>query len=590
MPGFDHSVLTDVGWDALTDAEAGQHIEYTHLEAGDGYVYGGDTEIFGMTNLVNKVMDFPITNFTNDGQGQITLIGVISSKNVTTGFNFREIGVRCTVDSGPSILYAVANSGDEADYIPSSAESGVVIQTVQIIIKIDRATNVTVIVQPGLDVTAQNIGPGTVGPGWFRDKSSQILWFKRLNSPKKTIDLIETPDLISIDIPTIDVDLDMWVALGNPDIFPNFSTIQKALDYLTPFSIKAGKTVTIHVSAGTWHGSYVNVKHINSSQINIIGTAGATYGSTSLTPIGDRNVKVTNSVPYSDINVGDYILFQNYNHVSAMSINGCWKVSAMAADKTWLQFPTNYAGSLPNLGGAGVSGTTLMAIKTVLSAASSSPSGFNVSLDLGLLKYVVVTLEENTNLVTAGISCTRGTMNAEWVGAYGITGAAGTGVGRAFLISTTGSMILKNCFASNSYYGFSAYVSGGIMNCQKCAATACWTGGYFIQGTAFVSDSVIAAGSPNGHLISGSAPASLFNTFCYYNGYGITSGDHGNVSVLRVTNSGAAYAGFCQFNSTRDITIIRLASLIRSDAAPFIYGSANIAPNTLSADGCYFTP
>jgi Phage tail-collar fibre protein len=582
MPGFDHSVLTDVGWDALTDAEAGQHIEYTHLEAGDGYVYGGDEEIFGMTDLKNKIMDFPITNFSNDGQGQITLVGVISSKNVTTGFNFREIGVRCTIDGGPSILYAVANSGDEADYIPSSAESGIVIQTVQIIIKIDRATNVTVIITPGLDVTAQNIGPGTVGPGWFRDKQSQVLWFKRLNSPKNTIDLIETSDLISIDVPTIDIDLDMFVALGNPDIFPHFSTIQRALDYLTPFAIKAGKTVTITVSPGVWHNSSVVVKHIQSSQIKIIGTAGPVKTNiTSASFYGDRRVALNSSSAFGLSN-GEYFLYENTGTVGGICISGVHRVVEQTTNM--IAFDSWFQGPLPSLGG--VSGGTLTPIKTILSAPSSISTGFHVQLDLGLLKHVVLTWDDTASSAAAtGLHCTRGTAACEKVGIIGLPG----GGPRGFLIGVTGSLNASHCCATNCQYGFSGYASGGMMTLDSCFATSNWTAGFFMQQTPLNATICSAGGNAyHGFWMDGSYVTLIQPSGYNNNSTGITSSSQSHVSVMR--SSGASAAGVFTGNSYRDINISRLSDILRVDTAPIYYNSTNIAPNTLSYDGCFFSP
>src|SRR5215831_785411 len=118
MAGFDHSVLTDVGWDALADAISGKQLGFIHMEAGDGTITGGDSQMQTMTSLVHKVMDFPITSFSDDGQGQVTLIGTISSKNNTTGapFYFRELGVKATIDGGTELLYTVANN-TTPDYI-----------------------------------------------------------------------------------------------------------------------------------------------------------------------------------------------------------------------------------------------------------------------------------------------------------------------------------------------------------------------------------------------------------------------------------------------------------------------------------------
>lgn len=200
MPGFDHSVLTDVGWDALADALSNKKLNFIHFEAGDGTITG-DPQMQGMTQLVHKVMDFPITSFSDDGQGQVTLIGTLTSTNAVNAFYFRELGIKATVDSGPELLYAVSNAGAQADYIPASTDTAVVIESMQIVVKIDRSVSFTVNVVPGGDVTAQNIGPSTAGAGLFRDKVSSILNFKRLISNSKTVSFTDVgTDQITADV------------------------------------------------------------------------------------------------------------------------------------------------------------------------------------------------------------------------------------------------------------------------------------------------------------------------------------------------------------------------------------------------------
>lgn len=206
MPGFDIQRLTNVGWDALADALAGGALSFVHLEAGDGSLIANDAgpldtaEMQGLTALKHFIMQIPITSYSNDGEGQVTLIGTLNSKNVTHsgGFYFRELGVKCTIDGGSEILYSVSNTGPTADFIPDNTSLSVVIETLQVIVKIDRVEGLTVNVVPGGDVTAQNIGLGTVGAGWFRDKIASILNFKRF--VKGTfVNITEAADTITID-------------------------------------------------------------------------------------------------------------------------------------------------------------------------------------------------------------------------------------------------------------------------------------------------------------------------------------------------------------------------------------------------------
>ena len=204
MPGFDHSILTDVGWDALADALAGKRLLFVHMEAGDGDIAGGDAQMQTMTSLIHKTMDVPISSFSDDGKGQVTLIGTLSSKNNPgVAFYFKELGVKATIDGGTELLYAVSSAGTGAttgDYIPAAADVAVVIQTIQIVVKIDRSITPVVNIVAGGDVTATNIGAGTVGPGLYRDKIGQVLNFKRLISNTNSIQCTDRGDTVSLDL------------------------------------------------------------------------------------------------------------------------------------------------------------------------------------------------------------------------------------------------------------------------------------------------------------------------------------------------------------------------------------------------------
>jgi hypothetical protein len=586
MPGFDHSVLTDVGWDALTDAEAGQAIAYTKMEAGDGNIYGGDEEMYGMTALVHKMADVPITNFTNDGNGQITLVGVISSKNVTTGFYLREIGVKATIDGGPELLYSVAYAGTGGDYIPSSAETEVVIQSIQIIIKIDRAPNVSVVVQPGLDVTCQNIGPGTVGPGWFRDKIGQICWFKRINSPKQTLELIETPDLISIDIPFIDENLNMYVALNNPDIFPHFSTIQNALNYLVPKTIKPGITVTITVSAGTWNTNpTTTVNHPQGSQIKIIGTADPVKNVGTVTG-GAADVRLNGPAGrFAGMAVGDYFLYKNQAHWYGMAISGVRKVKAKAADDSWISFDPFWWGTFPPLGG--VSGGTVTPIKTVHKTATNVPFMVVKGNGLGLLR----------NMVWVGSGRPQ---NISWEGVYGFVALAGITrmeqcgafqwygdpISRITGIGSWKGGILEcfDCSANECGVGFGASGMGSHANLNDCAANSCeyagiWStaGQMYILGSSSCGCDIGIESSENSNVFFGGHIAS------YNRSYGF-------LTVLNAYSSGGEPSCHFYSNGTRDINTLISSTLARTDGPYLSFGTTNVAPYSLSADGCYFSP
>jgi hypothetical protein len=586
VPGFEQSILTDVGLEALTDAEAGQHIEYTHMEAGDGDIYGGDTEIYGMTALAHHVMDFPITNFSNDGAGQITLIGVISSKNVTAGFYFKELGVRCTIDGGTPILYTVSYAGATGDYIPASTETPVVIQTVQIIIRIDRAPNVTVIVQPGLDVTAQNIGPATVGPGYFRDKIGQVLWFKRINSPRHTLNLSETTDVVSIDLPDITENLDMYVALGNPDIFPNFSTIQNALNYLRPRRIAHQIMVKINVSAGVWlNSATITVNHPQGVQIQIIGTIGPQLNVSTASKDAQNNVTLNAPAgTFSNIAVGDWILHQQASNYIGMGTSGVWKVTARAADGSSLTYFCHHWGTLPAQGGV-VNGK-VNHLKTVIEFAANTHGMSVQEGGLDLLQNMVL---KGTGSGGFNGLVTYGRLNlVSYVGfsQWGPQANAAAGAGGVAIYPAGGSSVYcSNCAACICYDGFWAGNSGTFMGLTSCYATGCWRFGLYTEGGGLTMNIGIACGCKNTGIECSGASSVVANN-CYAIG---NAGNGLDVQWNSFCACSPVNGGSYLLNGSKDIHVVVSSSVIRV-GTPISYSTTNIAPNVLTADGCWFSP
>jgi hypothetical protein len=134
-------------------------------------------------------------------------------------------------------------------------------------------------------------------------------------------------------------------------------------------------------------------------------------------------------------------------------------------------------------------------------------------------------------------------------------------------------------------------MSGGMLTITSCFANANNEAGFFLQGTACQITDGRCCGNKNGAWSSSGAPCACYIINSYYNdSSGLISSDHGNIGVARKPNSGAAYGGFSQYNKVWDIYLFRLASIIRTDTAAFVYSTSNITPNTLSADGCYFVP
>lgn len=631
MAGFDHQILTDVGWDAMANALAGQQLSFIHLEAGDGTV-SGDLEMQGMTQLKHKVMDFPITSFSNDGKGQVTLIGTLASKNVTTGFYFRELGVKATIGGGAELLYSVCNAGATADYIPGSGEASIVTQSIQIVVKIDRATNVTVNIVAG-DCTAQNIGLGTVGPGWFRDKLGSILNFKRfvqgtvvqltetsdtiridnigadtaanigastvgpgifrdkinniLNLKRlvsQSLALTDTGDTITIERKILTANLDLWVQNGNPNIAPNFSTIQNALNYLMVYTIPSNLLATIHVLPGTFPNTTpVQNLHPNSNQIQIVGAA----------PLVKT---VTNAGTFSG-SAGNYSLVININDATGIAVNdlvslrgtpcrvanGVWRVTAIAGLVLTLNVKTKQAGGFTQ-GAASCLGANLIAYPSKLTFTNSM--GF---------------LQDQSNPLFALI---------QNFSIYATDGPKPSIYG--FHYTTSGKSTLIEVAVVNFNVGFSILGVGVGVNIDRLLASQNDSGMNIEAGGMFIliqnSSLVLNGNNSNGlQIITGGILRGIAGgtvEACGNGSIGVSQQIGGMLNLINVTNFRVwQNAGFCGMyldtnaivnminasfigNAGRDVLALRGAVLYGAQTCP-IPAVITPANNTLSSDGAF---
>ena len=353
MALFENQQLTDVGWDALSTALGGGRLTFYKMVAGDfdiqdlnGDGIGDDLDLPLYIELGRRVTDIAIVKYAIDGKGQITLTGLIASELIDwasgdidggggiNGFRFRELGVyaviedpgplgggppfsHVTVIEGPAqhvidlpdpgfgtpLLYSVTNAGALADYIPGNADIGAtaVVNVIEVTVVIDQAQNIQVIVVPGDLTDAQNIGAGTVGPGLYRDKIGNLINLKRLIEGPQ-IEMDETDDTITIGIKTLTVDLDVNVFPGAPNIFPDFTTIQLAHDYLLDYHIPSNIFASIRVRAGRYLQNVPTIiNHPDGSRIRIIG---ADLEITPFTNAGNASNVVNNSL-WNFTGVGD---------------------------------------------------------------------------------------------------------------------------------------------------------------------------------------------------------------------------------------------------------------------------------------------
>lgn len=137
--------ITDAGKNLLIRALGGEQITFTKFKIGNGEL---DTEssIAEMSELINPLLTFPITDVDDSSTGYVKVSGVFDSTVIPVDFRWRELGIFCKGEDDVEVLYAYANDGENAGMLKANATDVVTEQTVALIIAIGEAENVTAII------------------------------------------------------------------------------------------------------------------------------------------------------------------------------------------------------------------------------------------------------------------------------------------------------------------------------------------------------------------------------------------------------------------------------------------------------------
>lgn len=155
MADFGTFKLTNVGKALQYKIQSGKQLKFSHFALGDGS-YSGNIE--DLTSLVNPIRNENITRLNyNASESGKTIIGFdLDSKNITTGFYLREIGLYALdPDTQQSVLMFYGNSSDTADYIPSNTETTISTKTIDLEVYISNATSITAIIDSSLVYATQ---------------------------------------------------------------------------------------------------------------------------------------------------------------------------------------------------------------------------------------------------------------------------------------------------------------------------------------------------------------------------------------------------------------------------------------------------
>lgn len=134
--------ITNAGKNLLFKSIGGETITFTRFKIGNGEL---STEIADMLDLINPLVDFPITNIDTSEKGFVKLTGTFDSTYIISDFRWRELGIFCKGEDDNEVLYAYANDGTNAGMLKANAADVVAEQTVALVIAVGDATDVTAI-------------------------------------------------------------------------------------------------------------------------------------------------------------------------------------------------------------------------------------------------------------------------------------------------------------------------------------------------------------------------------------------------------------------------------------------------------------
>ncbi|GIO08025.1 hypothetical protein J31TS6_40530 [Brevibacillus reuszeri] len=148
MGAFGGITLTNKGRNLLAKAQTGVEIKYTRFGIGDGQL--GGQSIVDLNALISQKQSLGIGKLKVQPGGKAVVGTVITNKNLTTGFYFREVGLFAQDPTEGEILYGYANCGPTAEFIPVGGGSDVMEKTFDVIIIIGNAQNVSAVLDSSL--------------------------------------------------------------------------------------------------------------------------------------------------------------------------------------------------------------------------------------------------------------------------------------------------------------------------------------------------------------------------------------------------------------------------------------------------------
>lgn len=154
MSSFGGLYITRQGRTLQSKTIEGKLLKFTGVRLGDGQING---DIEKITDLVNTKIFLDIAKCKTNETGEAIVSFTISNKQIQTGFYMREIGLYAEdPDTKNQILYAYANAGTEAEYIPNNVSEDIINKKVDLILAFENSNNVVVQIKDNLVYVTQD--------------------------------------------------------------------------------------------------------------------------------------------------------------------------------------------------------------------------------------------------------------------------------------------------------------------------------------------------------------------------------------------------------------------------------------------------
>jgi hypothetical protein len=587
LMAFGNIIVTLAGDTMLAQAQAGLgQITPTSIAAGTGFASGTDDPTT-FTALKTPIWTgIAILAASADTPQQAAIEVEFNGSVAPSVFQLNEIGIYAKIGAGSPVLFAyVSRTAADGDTISPG-----VVRDYILTVKYSNATTVSLVVNivPAVAVHAPtHRGAGTSGAGFDPIGNSTTANSGLLAS----VPMAKNYSPISIGdgthgwapiFPVIIANTTLYVsktgndstALPNNASFP-WAEIQGALNYLSNWLIAPGVTVTISVGAGVYASSTtIGVNHAQGSQIDIIGVVTSSVNSTAASA-SSSTVALTGSWP--GINVGDYIIAAcGTGGQTAQMASGVFKV--VSNNGSVLTY--NCGVVIP----VAFSGTPTFSVRKLSSVLTFSAGVSGISIagnGIGLFQNFAIVGSASGSLEIGGISVSGACVAT--IETCGATGWFDSSVNSSGFQFSQGVVVTANdCHANANSNGFVTSYLSTQLNATSCIANVNTYGGFRNNQSNMTLVSCWAHGNDGGgFVVANKAVSSLNGSLSFYS----TSGALVSVASLIYT------VGACQFlNSGTDINLAVSSTFIRESGTATSYSTHNVTPNTLSADGCYFSP